>query len=91
MNQPRGPDPLYAGPRQGPGQSRQDDMAARTVEGGANSVAERAQRFEDEKRRIVESLFSTRDETGSQLESYITHVRVRAREIFSCTGQTKLI
>ena len=36
----------------------------------------RAARFEDEKRRIVESCFAKRDPDGTQLESYITHVRV---------------
>jgi len=36
----------------------------------------RAARFEDEKKRIIESCFSKRDQEGMQLESYITHVRV---------------
>lgn len=36
----------------------------------------RAARFEDEKRRIIDSCFSKRDGDGMQLESYITHVRV---------------
>ncbi|TQN72181.1 Exocyst complex component 1 [Colletotrichum shisoi] len=36
----------------------------------------RAQRFEDEKRRIIESCFSKKDVDGSLLETYITHIRI---------------
>ncbi|KAH7342980.1 exocyst complex component Sec3-domain-containing protein [Rhexocercosporidium sp. MPI-PUGE-AT-0058] len=36
----------------------------------------RAERFEDEKRRIVDSCFGKKDEDGSLLESYITHIRI---------------
>lgn len=36
----------------------------------------RAARFEDEKRRIIESCFNKRDPDGMQLESYITHVKI---------------
>ncbi|KKY35616.1 putative exocyst complex component sec3 [Diaporthe ampelina] len=36
----------------------------------------RAERFEDEKRRIIESCFNKRDEDGSVLETYITHLRI---------------
>ncbi len=36
----------------------------------------RAQRFEDEKRRIIESCFSKKDPDGSQMESYITHIQI---------------
>ncbi|MCJ1399208.1 hypothetical protein MMC11_002410 [Xylographa trunciseda] len=36
----------------------------------------RAQRFEDEKKRIVESCFARRDEDGAYSESYITHIRI---------------
>ncbi|KAM0504063.1 hypothetical protein D7B24_003531 [Verticillium nonalfalfae] len=36
----------------------------------------RAMRFEDEKRRIIESCFSKKDVDGSLLETYITHVRI---------------
>ncbi|KAL2132178.1 hypothetical protein VTI74DRAFT_4119 [Chaetomium olivicolor] len=36
----------------------------------------RAERFEDEKRRIIDSCFSKRDEDGSALETYITHIRI---------------
>ncbi|KAI9851382.1 MAG: hypothetical protein M1838_003845 [Thelocarpon superellum] len=40
------------------------------------SAKTRAEKFEDEKRRIVESCFAKQDEDGSLLESYITHVRI---------------
>ncbi|KAK0629178.1 exocyst complex component Sec3-domain-containing protein [Bombardia bombarda] len=36
----------------------------------------RAERFEDEKRRIIDSCFMKRDEDGSTLETYITHIRI---------------
>lgn len=42
----------------------------------AESNQARAARFEDEKRRIIDSCFSKKDPDGTQLESYITHVRV---------------
>lgn len=42
----------------------------------ADSVRARAERFEDEKRRIIESLFTKKDEDGSYVENYIAHVRV---------------
>ncbi|KAK3998288.1 exocyst complex component 1 [Cladorrhinum sp. PSN332] len=36
----------------------------------------RAEIFEDEKRRIIDSCFSKRDDDGSMLETYITHIRI---------------
>ncbi|KAI7275830.1 hypothetical protein KC335_g1223, partial [Hortaea werneckii] len=36
----------------------------------------RAERFEDEKRRIIESCFSKTDANGQLAESYITHIRI---------------
>ncbi|KAL8651107.1 MAG: hypothetical protein Q9226_004853 [Calogaya cf. arnoldii] len=36
----------------------------------------RAEKFEDEKRRIIESCFSKRDADASVNESYITHIRI---------------
>ncbi|KAI6709322.1 hypothetical protein PZA11_006191 [Diplocarpon coronariae] len=36
----------------------------------------RAERFEDEKRRIVDSCFGKRADDGSMLDSYITHIRI---------------
>ncbi|KAK5987736.1 Exocyst complex component 1-like protein [Cladobotryum mycophilum] len=43
---------------------------------GANAAASRAERFEDEKRRIIESCFSKKDVDGSLQETYITHIRI---------------
>ncbi|KAF2103693.1 hypothetical protein NA57DRAFT_69906 [Rhizodiscina lignyota] len=36
----------------------------------------RAEKFEDEKRRIVESCFAKQDASGGLAESYITHIRI---------------
>ena len=36
----------------------------------------RAERFEDEKRRIIDSCFSKLDQNGQLAESYITHIRI---------------
>ncbi|KAI0002343.1 exocyst complex component Sec3-domain-containing protein [Xylariaceae sp. FL0662B] len=36
----------------------------------------RAERFEEEKRRIVESCFNKKDVDGSLLETYITHIKI---------------
>ncbi|KAF2772419.1 hypothetical protein EJ03DRAFT_380806 [Teratosphaeria nubilosa] len=37
----------------------------------------RAERFEDEKRRLVQSCFSKTDASGQLAESYITHIRIQ--------------
>ncbi|KAL6232312.1 hypothetical protein BDW75DRAFT_217955 [Aspergillus navahoensis] len=44
--------------------------------GGPSDGASRAEKFEDEKRRIVQSCFSKKDSDGALVESYITHVRI---------------
>ncbi|PHH54538.1 Exocyst complex component 1, partial [Ceratocystis fimbriata CBS 114723] len=44
--------------------------------GSANGSVNRAQRFEDEKRRIIESCFSRKDADGTLQETYITHLRI---------------
>lgn len=49
-------------------------------------MAARAEKFEDEKQRIIESLFSKRDDDGSHVENYITHVRVRREPWFNPRG-----
>ncbi|KAB5542977.1 exocyst complex component Sec3-domain-containing protein [Coniochaeta sp. 2T2.1] len=36
----------------------------------------RAELFEDEKRRIIDSCFSKKDDDGSVLETYITHIKI---------------
>ncbi|KAJ6785685.1 hypothetical protein PWT90_00978 [Aphanocladium album] len=43
---------------------------------GSGAAASRAERFEDEKRRIIESCFSKKDQDGSMIETYITHIRI---------------
>lgn len=42
----------------------------------AQDRASAAARFEDEKKRIIESCFAKRDADGTQMESYITHLRI---------------
>ncbi|TVY36997.1 Exocyst complex component [Lachnellula subtilissima] len=42
---------------------------------GSNGMS-RAARFEDEKRRIIESCFGKKEDDGSLAESYITHIRI---------------
>ncbi|PGH16975.1 hypothetical protein AJ79_01359 [Helicocarpus griseus UAMH5409] len=42
----------------------------------ASAGMTRAERFEDEKRRLVQSCFSKLDTDGSAIESYITHIRI---------------
>ncbi|QSZ30738.1 hypothetical protein DSL72_000296 [Monilinia vaccinii-corymbosi] len=53
------------------------DGSSRNGPGGVNgSSMSRAERFEDEKRRIIDSCFGKKDPDGSLLESYITHIRI---------------
>ena len=81
MNPQRGGDPWA--PRQ-PGMNGPPDMRngsyprqlPRPPASDAESNQSRAARFEDEKRRVIESCFAKKDPDGTQLESYITHVRV---------------
>ncbi|KAK5093443.1 GTP-Rho binding exocyst subunit [Exophiala xenobiotica] len=42
----------------------------------AESIQSRAARYDDEKRRIIDSCFSKKENDGALLESYITHVRI---------------
>ncbi|KAL1888104.1 hypothetical protein Sste5346_009791 [Sporothrix stenoceras] len=37
----------------------------------------RAERFEDEKRRIIDSCFNKKDDDGSVIETYITHIKIQ--------------
>ncbi|KAI4161766.1 MAG: hypothetical protein LQ342_004598 [Letrouitia transgressa] len=65
----------------GPGRPMQDHRNMSGPGGGGTSQdptvsMSRAERFEDEKRRIMESCFSKKDPDGSISESYITHIRV---------------
>ncbi|KAK3648394.1 hypothetical protein LTR56_007511 [Elasticomyces elasticus] len=41
-----------------------------------NSSMSRAERFEDEKKRVIDSCFSKTDANGQLSESYITHIRI---------------
>ncbi|KAJ4408345.1 hypothetical protein N0V91_003349 [Didymella pomorum] len=45
--------------------------------GAASSGMSRAERFDDERKRITESCFSKTDDQGQLQESYITHIRVQ--------------
>ncbi|KAL9103100.1 MAG: hypothetical protein Q9163_001811 [Psora crenata] len=45
----------------------------------------RAEKFEDEKKRIIDSLFSKKDQDGSSPESYITHIRIEEDSDFPST------
>lgn len=81
-SRPRDPfkDSLNAGPRQPvriPSDSRNGYEGSVTPNVSASTDAmTRAERFEDEKRRVIESCFSKRDPDGSQIESYITHIQI---------------
>ncbi|RHZ51078.1 GTP-Rho binding exocyst subunit SEC3 [Aspergillus thermomutatus] len=44
--------------------------------GPGEATMSRAEKFEDEKKRIIQSCFSKKDSDGSLVESYITHVRI---------------
>ena len=67
-------------PRNGSESSANMNMDA-SANASANASAgtdgmTRAQRFEDEKRRIIESCFTKKESDGSQAESYITHIQI---------------
>ncbi|POS86926.1 hypothetical protein EPUL_002900 [Erysiphe pulchra] len=55
--------------------------------GGTNirSNLSRAEQFEYEKKRIIESCFSKREEDGSIFESYITHLRIEEDGAYTAT------
>lgn len=59
-------------PNSTPGQGQPAPAA-----GNGGSQMSRAERFEDEKRRIIESCFSKLDQNGQLAESYITHIRIQ--------------
>ncbi|KAJ5691111.1 hypothetical protein N7488_011846 [Penicillium malachiteum] len=44
--------------------------------GSADGSLSRAEKFEDEKKRIIQSCYSKKDSDGALVESYITHVRI---------------
>ncbi|KAJ5897403.1 hypothetical protein N7504_007691 [Penicillium tannophilum] len=44
--------------------------------GSGDGSLSRAEKFEDEKKRIIQSCYSKKDNDGTLVESYITHVRI---------------
>ncbi|RAR16472.1 exocyst complex component protein [Stemphylium lycopersici] len=70
-----GGDPRAPPNRPSTGGSRGAPSAASS--GSAPSGMSRAERFDDERKRITESCFSKVDEQGQLQESYITHIRVQ--------------
>ncbi|KAF7619127.1 exocyst complex component Sec3 [Aspergillus flavus] len=70
----RGPHPGEIPPQRDPRRIGDGRNAGHTGHGEASMS--RAERFEDEKRRIIQSCFSRKDGDGSLTESYITHVRI---------------
>ncbi|RYN91623.1 hypothetical protein AA0120_g5557 [Alternaria tenuissima] len=56
-----------------PGSSRGAPSATSSTPSGMS----RAERFDDERKRITESCFSKTDDSGQLQESYITHIRVQ--------------
>lgn len=49
------------------------------------STLSRAEQFDNEKKRIIESCFSKREEDGSISESYITHIRIEEDGAYPAT------
>ncbi|KAJ5934278.1 hypothetical protein N7466_003825 [Penicillium verhagenii] len=47
-----------------------------TRNGSGDGALNRAEKFEDEKKRIIQSCYSKKDADGALVESYITHVRI---------------
>ncbi|KAF2737098.1 hypothetical protein EJ04DRAFT_488850 [Polyplosphaeria fusca] len=85
---PRPRNPPTAGARGPSNESRRPPGAPG---GGAPSTASsvstpsgslRAERFDDERRRITESCFVKVDEHGQLIESYITHIRVQEDAVY---------
>lgn len=71
------PDPLYAGQRQGAQRPNGTEPRPNgNPDTGPEALKARAARFDDEKKRLVESCFSKKDSSGTFLEQYITHVRI---------------
>ncbi|SPO04895.1 related to SEC3 - component of exocyst complex [Cephalotrichum gorgonifer] len=57
----------------------------RNGNGAALASKSRADLFEDEKRRIIDSCFSKRDPDGSLQETYITHIRITEYSAYPST------
>ncbi|KAI9659744.1 MAG: hypothetical protein M1831_003642 [Alyxoria varia] len=79
LNGPRRPQPNgnLAPQRPGPNGNHSPGPTPEPLRANRDRAAmERAERFEDEKRRINASVFWKTDAKGGLLESYITHIRV---------------
>ena len=80
------PEPLYAGPRQAAQRPNGADPRLNTnAENSPEAMKARAARFDDEKRRLIESCFSKKDSSGTFLEQYITHVRISEDALYPST------
>ncbi|KAG2419345.1 hypothetical protein HFD88_004140 [Aspergillus terreus] len=64
------------GPPAGDYPPQRDPRRAAPAAGPGDGTMSRAEKFEDEKRRIIQSCFSRKDNDGHLTESYITHVRI---------------
>ncbi|KAH6633236.1 exocyst complex component Sec3-domain-containing protein [Boeremia exigua] len=73
-------DPRAPGRGPAPGASR--GPPSTTSSGAASSSMSRAERFDDERRRITESCFAKVDDQGQLQESYITHIRVTEDAVY---------
>ncbi|KAL4928589.1 GTP-Rho binding exocyst subunit SEC3 [Aspergillus undulatus] len=71
-DRPRGP-PANIPPQRDP---RRGAESRNGGHGGSGDGVSRAEKFEDEKRRITQSCFAKKDTDGALVESYITHVRI---------------
>ncbi|PWY95552.1 hypothetical protein BO94DRAFT_562244 [Aspergillus sclerotioniger CBS 115572] len=70
----RGPPPGEVPPQRDP--RRAGDGRNGGIAGPGDGTMSRAEKFEDEKRRIMHSCFGKKDSDASLVESYITHVRI---------------
>ncbi|KAJ4324281.1 hypothetical protein N0V94_001339, partial [Neodidymelliopsis sp. IMI 364377] len=65
------------GPGRGPAPGGPRGPPSTASSSSTPSGMSRAERFDDERRRITESCFAKVDEQGQLQESYITHIRVQ--------------
>ncbi|KAK2736840.1 hypothetical protein FQN57_000520 [Myotisia sp. PD_48] len=75
MDRPRAP-PSNASPHKDNRPGGDPRNGSSPLPSPSPSAMSRADKFEDEKRRIIQSCFSKKDNDGSTLESYITHIRI---------------
>lgn len=73
---PTGPAPAREG-HSGPASASSASIGSpKAKTAGPNNAASLAQRYDEEKQRIIKTCFSKLDDNGKPLESYITHVRI---------------